>query len=82
MTIEVISYKILSPSKMEITQGERRMIVSGEIALGPVFYADIRAMKAWEEPHAQEVISEGLRSEIIDTVILRGHEHGLKIVFD
>ena len=77
-----IEYKILTPSKMEVKYEGKKMLVTGEITIAPIFYADISSMKKWEPPYESIFITEFERDEIIEGITSKSKKTKIPVVFD
>lgn len=82
MKRDKISYKIISPSKMEVNFKGKRLIVSGELTTTPAFYADIISIKKWETPYENTSITEDEKNIIINTIAEDSKDKPVKIYFD
>ena len=61
---------------------DKMIIITGELTITPVFYADIDSIKKWELPHDNAEISEKDKSEIIRLIEEKTKDAKVPIVFD
>jgi hypothetical protein len=81
--MKIIEYKIITPSKLAIYYNQKTIIISGEVTLTPIFYANIDDFNYWKPPFEKERISEEEKKEIIDFITKDSCKEGkTKIVFD
>lgn len=77
-----ISYRILTPSKLEVQYKEKRLLLTGEATTAPMFYADISSIKNWEPPHENISVTDAEKREIIRVVTAKSKESKVPIIFD
>ena len=78
-----IEYKIITPSKLLIHYDNKSVIISGEVTIIPVFYADMNSFCNWNYPFDKEKITEIEKKEIIDFITIDSCRDGeTKIIFD
>jgi hypothetical protein len=61
---------------------DKMIIITGELTITPVFYADIDSIKKWESPHDNVEISEKDKLEIIRLIEEKTKDAKVPIVFD
>lgn len=78
-----IEYKIISPSKLAIYYYQKKVVISGEVTLTPIFYANINDLNYWQYPFDKEKITEEEKKKIIDFITDDSCREGeTKIIFD
>lgn len=78
--MNIITFKILTPSKLEILFNKKRVIISGELTTTPVFYANINAFQCWEPPFDKEKITQQEQKDMIAHVTKESKKHGQTII--
>jgi len=79
----IIKFKIITPSKLEIRYNNKMVIVSGEMTLTPIFYANINDFFCWSYPFEHEKITEKEREKIVKFITQESQKEGkTKIIFD
>ncbi|WP_374461383.1 Imm74 family immunity protein [Chryseobacterium taeanense] len=61
---------------------DKTIIITGELTVTPVFYADADSIKNWESPHENAKISEDDKLEIIRLIEEKTKDAKVPIVFD
>ena len=81
--MNIIKFKITTPSKLSINYNDRTVVVSGEVTLTPIFYANINDFSYWAYPFENEKIRENEKNEIIGYITRESKEVGeIEIIFD
>jgi hypothetical protein len=83
MKYKKIEYKIITPSKLAIYYDSKTVIVSGEVTITPIFYANINDFHYWNHPYDNVKITEEEKQEIIDFITNEScKDRETKILFD
>lgn len=77
-----LKYTILTPSKLLVKYNNKELIITGEVTVTPIFYADIKSIKKWETPFENEIISETEKQEIIRLITEESSKTKIPIIFD
>lgn len=80
--MKVISTKGTRGSvKIEFEDG-KKIVVTSELTMTPIFYADISSIVNWEPPHNNEVIDKNTKNKIINSIEEYSKTGEIPIVFD
>ncbi|SDD28373.1 Imm74 family immunity protein [Williamwhitmania taraxaci] len=78
-----LQYSILTPSKMLVEKGDKKILIMGEATLTPAFYADIKSIKKWESPYDKEEITEEEKTELIQRITEESQKEGnIRVYFE
>lgn len=70
-----------SSVKIEFEDG-KKIILTGELTMTPIFYADISSLQHWEPPFENDKINENIKLNLIKTVEEYSKTKGIPIIFD
>jgi hypothetical protein len=67
---------------IKIHFNEKSILITGELTITPIFYADISSIKKWDPPYENEEIDDSTRNDIIESIENYTKEAKVKVLFD
>lgn len=77
-----IKFKILTPSKLLIQEGFKKIIISGEATITPIFYADKKSINTWKTFFGEKVISKEEKNQLIEYITNESKKTKVPIIFE
>ena len=77
-----IEYEVISPSKLIVKSGDKKLTISGEATANRVFYADTISIKNWSSSAGEIIITKEVRDEIISYISEDSKNSSIPILFE
>jgi len=80
--MKVTKFEGIGRDLIKVYFDKKYILITGELTMTPIFYANISSIVKWESPYEKETIDENVKKEIIESIQNYTKDSKVKVVFD